>query len=580
MKRQTIIMMLALVGLTLMLTSCETTLTPKKGKQVQFSATLKSGMKTKTSYSGVIDNNKIERIDWVPGDKISIISSDGTKVATPSGKQDAVYTISGVTASGHLSNAQLANNSSSGLTWNDDDVEDVTFYGAYPPTEYGFLTLENGKKVIEFKEMTIPANPTLTWDGNTASPDMTHAYMVAAPATYNSQVAEGTSAIHLDFYPLFNAFEIDLASADKTLSLKKLELIADRINNVQTPLTGKLVYDNYMSANGSPSASDVSRLVDNDSYKLSVNLEGKSISKDADGHVHFTVLALPGDITNLTLAVTYVDPVDANKTKTRKLKLQQSGSFITFPAFHKALIKGLALDDGSNWRLTINTAVKDWTFYSKELSSLDQINVAPLEEGQPYTVNVTGAIQTTATWKDAHNGKSNDELPNVEDPQDPTYYARYYQIRTLNLSQDSDKQFFEMSFTPTAPIGGYWQMVPEYIGTNSGKHFRFEVKIDNAMANFEEMTVPHGQIINSKVYVRIYPKDIEQEDDHTYEMIFKCYFSPNANFSPTYSADSELQDVHGDGRFSYWRFRLQKYSDGPYPVTTDDEHESLKPQNP
>ena len=134
-----------------------------------------------------------------------------------------------------------------------------------------------------------------------------------------------------------------------------------------------------------------------------------------------------------------------------------------------------------------------------------------------------------------------------------------------------------MSFTPTAPIGGYWQMIPEYPDQSSVGHFRFEVKIED-LTGWEEQDVPHAQIIDKRVFIRIYPV-YENDDDHIYEMTLKCYFSPNKSFDPTYSADSELQDVHKKGDFSYWRFRLERYAGGPYTVSAADEHESLKPRN-
>ena len=40
--------------------------------------------------------------------------------------------------------------------------------------------------------------------------------------------------------------------------------------------------------------------------------------------------------------------------------------------------------------------------------------------------------------------------------------------------------------------------------------------------------------------------------------LIKAYFSPNKNGEPTYSADSEIQDAHKDGSFSFWRFVIPK----------------------
>ena len=42
----------------------------------------------------------------------------------------------------------------------------------------------------------------------------------------------------------------------------------------------------------------------------------------------------------------------------------------------------------------------------------------------------------------------------------------------------------------------------------------------------------------------------------SYAMILKSFVSSQKTFDTPYSADSEFQDVHGDGRYSYWRFTL------------------------
>ncbi len=566
MKRQSTILLFVLACAAMLLTSCETALTPQKGQKVRFSVSSKNGVKTKTQYSGELDENKYERINWQVNDKVRIVSSDKSKVSTPAGDDSYDYTISAVfPPRGRYSDASLSDTpGTNGLTWSGSEVQEVAFYGSYPLVDYGFPP--EGSKAPIFKNMSISDSPSLSWNGNTGSPDMSHAYMLAAPARYNGD----NGKIHLDFYPVFNAFEIDLASQDGSIALKKLQLISTSSN-----LAGTFLFDGSDNAGGSNWTSDgpvlggIKTTGTVFSKTITVDLSGKTITSSSDGHVHFTILALPGELTDITLAVTYVDPQDATKEKTRKLKLQKNGRFISFPAFGKARINGLALDAGSRWKLTIQTEVQDWTFYSKELSSLDQINVAPIEIGQPATVKVTGAIQTTAEWRSAHGGSSNDEI-------EANGYARYYQVRTLNWNLPVDKQFIEMSFTPTAPIGGYWEMIPEFLGTNSDKHFSFKVKIQG-VSDWEDQEAPHGQILSSKkVFIRIYPKDYAQDDINVYEMILKCYFSPNASFDPTYSADSELQDIHGDGRFSYWRFRLDKATGSGTYTPGSPEHDSDK----
>ena len=52
--------------------------------------------------------------------------------------------------------------------------------------------------------------------------------------------------------------------------------------------------------------------------------------------------------------------------------------------------------------------------------------------------------------------------------------------------------------------------------------------------------------------------DDQRTTDHA--IILKSYFSTSVSFdeNSTYSADSEIQDAHKDGSFSFWRFVIPK----------------------
>ena len=525
MKRQTSLFWLALVCFAMLQTSCEPTLTPKAGKKVQFSVTAKNGMKTKTQYSGVVTDG-FERISWVSGDKIRIVSSDATKVATPSGGNAYDYTVSAVSDRGRFSDASLADApGTNGLVWSGDDVTGVYFFGSYPAVEYAFPT---GKQAPVFQHMTIPAEPGLNWNGNTGSPDMAQAYLLSAPAQYSSE--EGK--VHLDFYPVFNAFEIDLTSKDGTLELKQLQLISTSSNLAGTfNFNSSDNSDAYNINADGPVLGGIDILPSSASKTLTVNLSGKTISNAADGHVHFTILALPGDLTDITLAVTFVDPKDSTKEKTRRLKLQQNGSFITFPAFGKARLNGLALDNGENWLLTIQTDVNEWELVEKTTTFSEQIGIRGL--------TVSGMTET-----------GNHEMGNEEAAGTDAYYARYYQIRTLDMSVENPH--FVIKFTPFAPIGGYWLLEPQGIGEGSLQHFDVKHYLGEGIYNDELI----GQVMGTEVEIHIFPKDFDPSAGESYAIILKSFFSAQRTFDEAFSADSEFQDVHGDGRYSYWRFTL------------------------
>ena len=584
--RKTMTMILTvLAALALLLSGCDPIL-PSGGKSVKFSATAKSQVTTKTSYAGddYTSGKTHEDIYWSDGDAISIYSSNTNIVATPNGSASAEYLLDVV--EGTPTHAKLVNSDPNGLAWKASGA--VKFYAVYPPS-----TLGNGES--GYFTMGIPT--TQQYATSLAETNMDHAYMLAI-----NSLESLTENVSLNFYPAFTAFQINLGSLDSELTLKEFRIYyedpadpedeAGKDIRLSGPYYGQIDENHTLENNTMDFArcdvtTEVNKYKEPD-YDFSqvrmAFLNGTTISPDS--YINFTLLTLPfmggknipavNGLTNLWLEVSFTKENETTVVK-KKLALKQGTDFIQFAPCKKYRINGLAVDGGSKWKLNILSDVLDWTFYDEPLSSLSQINVNPIDDDN-HTVKVTGSIETTAKWLEDHpDTGSNHELPNDVPEDDPSYYARYYQVRTLNWSQAPNKQFFEMSFTPTAPIGGYWQMIPEYPDQSSVGHFRFEVKIED-LTGWEEQDVPHAQIIDKRVFIRIYPV-YENDDDHIYEMTLKCYFSPNKSFDPTYSADSELQDVHKKGDFSYWRFRLERYAGGPYTVSAADEHESLKPRN-
>ena len=65
-----------------------------------------------------------------------------------------------------------------------------------------------------------------------------------------------------------------------------------------------------------------------------------------------------------------------------------------------------------------------------------------------------------------------------------------------------------------------------------------------------------GQVMGTEVEIHIFPKDFDPSAGESYAIILKSFFSAQRTFDEAFSADSEFQDVHGDGRYSYWRFTL------------------------
>ena len=144
----------------------------------------------------------------------------------------------------------------------------------------------------------------------------------------------------------------------------------------------------------------------------------------------------------------------------------------------------------------------------------------------------------------------NHEMGNEEAAGTDAYYARYYQIRTLDMSVENPH--FVIKFTPFAPIGGYWLLEPQGIGEGSLQHFDVKHYLGEGIYNDELI----GQVMGTEVEIHIFPKDFDPSAGESYAIILKSFFSAQRTFDEAFSADSEFQDVHGDGRYSYWRFTL------------------------
>ena len=543
-----------LASLVTMLAGCEEPINWDriKGRQVQFEVSSRSDVKTKTSYSDAFyteGGRNFERINWVTGDQIRIYSSNTAKVSSNIGDYYDYYdySIASVTPNDRRSDAKLTQPAAGeGLIWVDDPY-DVTFYGTYPPVN---PRRNESNELIAFVDMSIPATQEPTWSDRVGTPNMSYAYMVSAPATFQGTDVDGQTVpkMHMDFYPLFNAFYFVLASQSGEIQLNSLTLSTNVLSDY---LSGRFTYmTSKLTANG-PGEGGVSHVGGNGT-SVSVNFPAGTMISSTDS-VKVTLLTLPPQttaISDLKLTINY------NNGKVAQLPLKYSnGNPLQFPAFHKARITGLAMEGGA-WTLQINGLVLPWNGKDKTID--EEVSIDP--DGK---VKITGTIEETSAWQTAVGGGRDNHYADSEWViGGSSGYDKNYQIRTLNRD-DNAQGYFEMTFTPTAPTGGYWQLIPTFKegDTESPKHFRFEVDLPGGDVSDQLK----GQILNSRVTIRIYPKDFLLSDLNTYDMWFTSVFSPTRDFTNAINADSEFQDVHGDGRFSYWVFRLDNQNGVNYP---------------
>lgn len=215
-----------LLGLILIaLSSCEELFSDKVGTPIQFGATVEySGIKTRTAYSGVVDNNK-ERIDWVNGDKILI------HMESNRGDEDEKeYWIINIKEAGHRSEAQVAAVNDP-LVWETEGAQ-YKFVGIYPSdcaATYNKNFNNEGKQAIGF---TLP---------NIQDGSMRNAYMAAMTGLYSP----GTKAT-LQFYPTVTTLYVILVNDTDKAQVVNQIILENQYQWDQTSIVGSYVVDNSL----------------------------------------------------------------------------------------------------------------------------------------------------------------------------------------------------------------------------------------------------------------------------------------------------------------------------------------------
>ena len=336
MKRNLTFSILLGAGMILFLAGCQ-----QKGPEgsgtgdlVQFKAT--SGPSTRTAYSGIVDDNKIERIDWSKGDQV-LVWSDEAVDRLGNGKKNSMYEVGTITPNNEQSVATVTDPMGTGLVFT-EGVDQFTFWGFYP---YGETSTTPTVDIVSY---VMPATQSGTeyndTDKTIVKPDMTNAYMVAV----ESGVAPKT-LVDLKFYPAFTAFEItvtgdagnqsDLDLASVTLTSASGYPVAGNVTaNIKSGLTST-----YTVANKSESIT----------YTLPSDAKVKK-----DQNLTFTIFAVPQAINGLTLTFTFSD----NSTRTARIKTKD-GNDVTFAACKKHRLYGLALPEG-DWHLYLETDIEQW----------------------------------------------------------------------------------------------------------------------------------------------------------------------------------------------------------------------------
>ena len=529
------LVLLLIAGAILSLTGCEKD-PAANGKSGSIKLSFATGApQTKTEYSGQgakadgtattnYDEVAWERINWIEGDLLLVWSDNAVNKKT--GSNYAKYTVGGATAKDNT-----AAHGEKTESWSPAvalDTEDELFYdgsstsynfwGMYPYAAPEVLTAATA---ASYKPtFTIPSSQSKkSASGNVEKPNMNLAVMFAKAGSYTS-----TQDVQLRFYPAYTAYEfslrLDTSYPDNTLELNKIELVSIYDEEAQNGIVGHRLSGGTVTATiaaGGATSYDISGTPLN---SVAYTFNGATLSKTQD--LVFTVFALPEDVTGLK--VNFYVRGNTSNVPDRTAVLKKGSADITFEKCFKHRIKGIAYKDG--WQFKLGGQVLDWI--PNQVKTTFSENV----QAKPFTI--VGAIET-GNHEEAYDG-----------------YARYFQLRTLKM--DVQNPHFNVTFTPIAPLGGYWTLSPKSANVldAQGGTEGFDIRLWDGE---EETTAgwSSGQIMNQTVTLHIYPK-ADRDRSKEYRMIIQAYFSPNKSGDPSYSADSEIQDVHGDGRYSYWTF--------------------------
>ena len=563
MKHYRIITYACILGSLVLLAGCKKDgFGSGSGRVIRFGASLNSTVQTRAAYSGEgeLSDGALtwERIEWNENDKIRIASNlayiqDGGDGGLQPGLHYADYSIGAISNNGKISTTNLAplTDKSNGLVWDDDSqgsnyafyaVTPCPFYDPYKtwleigsgddettlglvktlvPSAQKFITEgtitryvdANGKVGSGTTLYTTEQEGGITYTVYPVDPD----YTVLTAAT--TGVSYKKNDVPMDFIPAYTAFEFHVTTQDESLKVKKIALVSTGTDYLAGTYT-------LMAGTVNATLAEDAKTEDNQTVSMDL---GDGLDLTQDKGVALTLRTVP--VKNekaLTLQITDDEGSTASLALTYggNADGHNAGDPYQFDPGKKYRINLLKV--GAKWRFTITPVANEWNLEEIETSFANQI--------QSSRFSITG---------DRENG-SNNYVAFGDD-------TDYFQQRTLDTNNGAE--FFEVTFTPTAPRGGYWMLQPNV----SDEAFRIVVWDAKAYEDDEEYTGNPdlwGPIMNTPVTLRIYPYPSLDDLDRTYAhtLYFHAIFATDRDFETSFNADSEIQDAHADGTFSYWYF--------------------------
>ena len=357
------------------------------GRAVSFSSSSLFPLRTKTAYNGGdVADGKYERINWVSGDKISILSPDAVRynetsnpwTLNPSGSNPTYYsadysvsqagTPSGTGAlSGVFSKAPVVPAEDESLRWGEEGTHH--FFGVYPAKafmpddvqSYMDFTLSTDKST-GIIQAYLPGNQPYSGTGTEGNitlfkPDMKYAWMASA------QIApEAESEVTMFFSPIITTFQVTIGGSDsEEIAVSSVQLYSERTSALHgsyyayVTATGVVTEQNV---HGSPMPITYGGIPDsitegvND--RITVSLPAGTVVSSSK-KIRVTVFAFPegpggsSSLDGLSLRV-----VSGGITRSLKLMDAAKNNWVQFPAGKKINIDGITLPrQDKPWTFTV-----------------------------------------------------------------------------------------------------------------------------------------------------------------------------------------------------------------------------------
>ena len=334
------------------------------GSPIRFSAMTRTagGTGTRAAYSGVLDENNYERIDWTDGDQIVMAMVHGETVS----REQQVYSITGIKDNTRYSEAGLAPyGSDTGLQWG---TGDHYFWAACPSSvTVGDHTLAGTISDTQAQSHNSTNNSVALYDNAQSL------FLFAGLKVLESDIGD---PISLDFYPMMTTFDFEVgANTTDDIIVRSFDLTTEHaagdISNADLrALTGDFTATYTASSMSSPTVTTTSAIAgENDRISGTFSpLAAVSQTKK----IRFRVIALPQAIQGLSVAFHTTESLNgAEQNFIHRVNLKQNNSWISFPGRGKADISGLLIP-GADWTITFSgPRVQQWTVYDEVIIGVE-----------------------------------------------------------------------------------------------------------------------------------------------------------------------------------------------------------------